>query len=116
MTPLRRPDRAIELRHIFGQRIRQARLDISSREGRDLSIAEIARRAGMKAATLGQWEAGQKEPKNFAAIEQIVLALQPANPCALLPFIAADHPARVSRHGPPDGESALQRRSPKRTG
>jgi len=111
-----RNDRAAELRRIFGQRIRQARLDLSSREGRDISIAEIARTAGVSPATLGQWEAGAKEPKNFAAIEQVVLALEPANPCDLLPFIAPPSDMRIVRHGPPDSDAAHRNRAPKRTG
>jgi len=54
----------------LSKRLYQARLDLSAREGRRISQAEIAAIVGVHQVTLGEWERGKSEP-NLDTIERL---------------------------------------------
>lgn len=58
----------------FGQRVKQARLNLSARMGRQIAQSEIAEAVGVHQVTLGEWERGKSEPK-LETIERLAAVL-----------------------------------------
>jgi transcriptional regulator with XRE-family HTH domain len=46
----------------FGQRVKQARMDLSAKLGRVVTQTEVAARLKVTGTTVGRWESGEKEP------------------------------------------------------
>lgn len=90
----------------FGQRVRQARLNLSARLGRQVSQLEIARELDVAGATISRWEAGEKEPdlRTIAELAR-VLGVSPA----WLAFGDANG-AATHTEGPPRTSAEAQER------
>lgn len=43
-------------------RLKQARLDLAAKVGREIKKPEIAQKMGVSPVTVGYWEAGEREP------------------------------------------------------
>lgn len=55
----------------FATRLRQARLDMAARTGREVRQTEVADHMGVSRAAYSQWEGGATEPKNRKDYERL---------------------------------------------
>lgn len=59
----------------YGQRIRQARLDLAAKRGKPLSQVEVAKAVGVSSVTVGYWEAEKTEPDGIATWRKLARVL-----------------------------------------
>lgn len=81
----------------FGRRVRQARRELSAREGRDISQKVVGRALGVTYVTVSRWENDLKEP-GLETIRRLAEVLE-CSPCYLA-FGRSDGDG----HGEGDGE------------
>lgn len=87
----------------WGQRIRQARMDLAAKRGRTVTQVEVAERVGVSSVTVGYWEAERSEPDDLATWRKLAKALETTP--SFLAF-GEQHEVRVYRETPRDEPTA----------
>lgn len=87
-------------RSTFGERVRQARLDLAAREGHEVSQTDVAGLMGVAQSTVNRWERDSKEP-GLDTIARLasVLNVSPA----YLAFGIETYPLKVAESKPAFG-------------